>query len=150
MEEENVYRLIRKQNIVGYNYVSNFLELLICKERMYYENGSCTDDLGTICLFASDSSNTCLKCPSSEKYLHKDNNCYSTCPISYFGDDYLSQCRKCFTGCATCFGRNATSCLTCEQGYYFLKLNNSCVSNCEMFKLTVSPLDNMTCIDCIQ
>jgi hypothetical protein len=44
-------------------------------------------------------------------------SCGTTCPVGYFADQTQNACSECTLPCTTC-ASSATSCLTCESGYY--------------------------------
>jgi len=91
----------------------------------------------------------CILCPDSFKWLHQvDGKCYADCPVKYFGQLLINQCRPCDLTCKTCNGIFPNSCLSCDGSLYFNFLANTCVSNCVAVNLTHSINQANMCAYC--
>lgn len=135
------------QDLLGYNYVEDFAELLLCSQTQYYDGTNCIDDLQTKCKYSSDGVDTCLECYNEKIYVDANADCVSNCGVGYFGDDLVDFCRSCNYTCKTCSERLGTNCTSCFENYYLLMSNMSCVDNCTEFDLFFSYI-NQTCTDC--
>lgn len=131
------YPLIRREGLIGYNYVVGFNELTQCPEGQIFKASICQDYSSSKCRYSSNSSNNCLICKDN-KFLHKDSDCYAECPKTFYGDIKLQQCRSCDTTCYTCFGKYFNNCLSCIGDRYLVKHLFICVLDCEEYGLTIS------------
>ncbi|CAH0718190.1 unnamed protein product, partial [Brenthis ino] len=94
-------------------------------------DGYWEDSEASTCRPCASHCSTCSErdlCTSCEHHLVLYNGtCSASCPPStYETDDYT--CAKCHQTCDTCFGSEATQCLTCHPSNYIL--DSRCVNAC--------------------
>lgn len=143
--------LTKKTGLIGYSYVIGFKELTVCNSGQVYDVGSssCKAYTASNCLVSSDNTTICSVCDTKAEFLHKDANCYSICPLGFFNDTYLKQCRPCDSTCYTCSAKLVNNCLSCTGLLYLVKSLNICVNNCEQYGLTKSVSISNVCVPCI-
>lgn len=91
----------------------------------------------------------CLSCIGP---VNNPTNCTS-CASGYWSSSNIGPCSNCFQGCKTCNGLTATSCLSCSGTYFFLSINNSCVTSCPPLYYSSESLNlciscDVTCLTC--
>jgi len=74
-------------------------------------------------------------------FLHK-NKCLKTCPIGFFGEKSISECKACDSTCDTCSDAYATSCDGCRKGTFLHQ--GKCVSVCPT-ELWFGDVESKTC-----
>ena len=146
----------------GYNYVdpdnnSYYSSLVQCEEGYVYNSNSntCITLATTHCDLPGDTNDKCISCADSNLYINPvDGSCVAKCPIGYYPDDHLNQCRKCHDTCYTCendddsrFGWKSTSCTSCIDDLFLVKDRKVCINNCEEYSLTASQIHNNLCVD---
>ena len=142
-----VTKLTPKTDRIGYNYVIDYKNLVICEEGYIYNSLTerCSIFDSTECIVPRTSEDKCLLCSTNHPYLKYDDICYSDCGYFYFPDNYFKQCRKCHETCYTCFGKNYTNCLSCTGEYYYIESLHICVENCQEYGLVISLEKENTC-----
>lgn len=50
--------------------------------------------------------------------------------FSHFGNVSSKVCERCDPSCSKCVGRGNTKCLSCRQGYVYLKHSGQCLKSC--------------------
>jgi hypothetical protein len=140
--------LTRKNNLIGYNYVQNFIELYTCDEGYMWDpsTASCKAYNSQFCKLSSDINYNCVSCLDSRKFLLSNSTCTSDCGIGYFGDTYLNQCRTCDSSCLTCNGKRSNNCLSCTGSLYLIPNLSICTPDCEKYKLTKSLATPNLCV----
>ena len=127
-----------KENRIGYNYIINYENLILCDIGFCYNeiNKNCELCMNQECIITRNLNNKCLICSNNKKYLHKDDKCYDKCPTHYTENDYLSECRKCDENCENCLKEDIKKCTSCHTIYNLVKELYICVENCEDYSLT--------------
>ncbi|POY76568.1 hypothetical protein BMF94_0157 [Rhodotorula taiwanensis] len=74
---------------------------------------ACHPDCATC---SGPTSDACLSCPAYRPVLTAARTCVSTCASNEYYDKSKSKCVACDSGCATCSGGSASSCLSCPSG----------------------------------
>ena len=152
------YSATFRSEFTGYNYVDPnnagyYSELILCEEGSVYNTATnnCIKPTMTKCEYPGDISDKCITCPPKEQHIFpEDGTCMATCPIGYYNDSIINQCRKCHSTCYTCYNFTDTSCLSCNQtaNGEILRLVEhlgKCVPDCEVYGLTVMKSDNYRC-----
>ena len=127
-----------KDGRIGYNYVINYDELILCNLGFCYneEKNECIFCVTPNCEIPKNEENKCLKCPIFKKYLHDDDTCTDKCESRYASVDYLLQCRKCDITCETCLNEDPSKCTSCHTIYNLVPDLYLCVTDCEEYSLT--------------
>ena len=137
--KENKYNIPPlKEGRIGYNYVINYNELVLCDIGFCYneELNECEICIDPDCIIPKNKEKKCLKCPLNKKYLHDDDTCTNECGNRYGTVDYLLQCRRCHESCETCLNEDRKKCTSCHTIYHLVPDLNLCVENCEDYYLT--------------
>ena len=142
-----VTRLTLKSDRIGYNYIINYQNLVICEEGYVYNSVTNLCDIhdSQECYIPRTAEDKCLVCGSQRPYLKDDDKCYSDCRPNYYADDYFQQCRSCNFTCYTCFGKKYNNCLSCTGIYYYIESLHVCVTNCQEYGLVISTKLANTC-----
>ncbi|KAL4482623.1 hypothetical protein ABPG73_021283 [Tetrahymena malaccensis] len=98
------------------------------------------------CKTCQDSADKCTSC-NSGTYLNVDQ-CETSCPDSTFKNDHTNTCDDCNEQCLTCSGPSTSNCLSCKEGTYLDKSQNTCVSKCPTKQFGDSSTN--TCQNCIE
>ena len=127
-------------SIIGYNYVYDYTELILCENKQYYTSSKICDShpensSAPECIVYMNAQK-CLRCPESEPYLNRMSMCTDTCESDHYKDEYVMECRKCEKTCLTCFGKENNNCLSCGPNSYLYELEHRCVANCTVYGLT--------------
>lgn len=109
---KSIHSLILLPNIIGYNYIERYEDLVICSEEETYIAKSWQPKQIAECGVYSNG--ICLSCVSLKQYLMEFGICNDQCAGNIYADDYLKECRPCHSDCATCFGRESNNCLSCK------------------------------------
>ena len=138
-----------KTGRIGYNYVIDYENLVICEEGYVYNTDTkrCEIFDSIECIVPRTSGDKCLSCANNHPYLKFDDNCYADCSPRFYADDYFKQCRDCDPTCYTCFGKKYDNCLSCIDPYYYIARLHRCVTNCQEFGLVISIKLANTCED---
>ena len=151
----------KRTDYKGYNYVdpdnnSYFSTLVQCEEGYVYNSNSntCITLATTHCDLPGDTNDKCISCVDSNLYINPiDGSCVDKCPIGYYADDHINQCRKCHETCYTCendddnrYGWKSTSCTSCIDDLFLVKDQKICIDNCEEYSLTASQVHNNLCV----
>ena len=149
--------LIRRDTFKNYNYIDpeniNLYSIQnICDEGYIFNEGTgtCISVFSQNCEFVADSKYNCLTCPESNVYLNPDTGeCLNKCPVKYFDNFYMNQCRKCHITCYTCIDENQNTCLSCIDPTFLLvnEYGSFCVENCEYYGLTSSKINGNLCVE---
>ena len=146
--------LIYMSDYVGYNIVDPKNEgktslLTLCPSTQIYseENVRCedkasTDDWNTF----ADGNNNCLICRNNNYLYVNDGSCVEECPVTYFGNDKIKQCRECHETCYKCTDRFYNNCTACTGSLYYNYKDNTCIENCESVGLTKSNTRPNICV----
>ena len=149
----------RKEDVyIGYNIIKNdYKEIPICYEGSIYienEEKCVNSDSGTLtdlkCEFLGDASN-CISCTEDYPFLHLNENdeliCTNNCPNHYYNNLYINQCRACYKTCLTCNNGEKNECISCVDGYYYVRSIKECISDCAEYGLSISKIEPNLCID---
>ena len=147
-----------KSEFTGYNYVDPnnagyYSTLVLCEEGSVYNTATnnCIKPTMTKCEFPGDISDKCITCKPLEQHIFpEDGTCMATCPIGYYNDSIINQCRKCHSSCYTCYNYTNTSCLSCgnntkNEPLKLVEHLGICVLNCQKYGLTNMTTDNHRC-----
>ncbi|KAL4456738.1 hypothetical protein ABPG73_014764 [Tetrahymena malaccensis] len=111
-----------------------------CKQPGYFispaQNNKCVDQCDTtqaqfIDTITNAQQKYCRQCKSLCQTCNDSLSCL-TCIQGYYLNG--NQCQKCDTSCLTCSGPSQSDCIICQQQNYYIstKLNNICVSDCDL------------------
>ena len=144
-------KLNLKSDRIGYNYVIDYENLIICNEGYIYDNSTKTCKIynSMNCSIPRNDEDKCLLCSSFQKYLNKDDKCTDNCENFYYGDDYFRQCRKCDDTCFTCFGKYYNNCLSCTGNLFYIEAYHICITNCHDYGLIQSDKKSNSCEELI-
>ena len=102
----------RKENeFIGYNIVKDdFKDIILCNEKTIYNslNEICENSDKNIlenlnCEILGDSNN-CISCLEESPFLNIiDGSCVENCPINFYNNIYINQCRNCYKTCLKCY-----------------------------------------------
>ena len=136
-----------KSGRIGYNYVMNYRNLVICEEGYVYNSVTNLCDIydSQECYIPRTAEEKCLVCGSQRPYLKNDDKCYYDCSPNFYADEYFQQCRDCNYTCYTCFGKKFNNCLSCTGIYYYIERLHICVTNCQEYGLVQSTKLANTC-----
>ena len=139
---KTVSSLFLNTNKIGYNYVYDYTELVLCEGKSYYSSTqktclvhSSTNPPNVDCTIYM-SENKCLFCKEPTPYLDRTSMCVDRCEDGYYQDDYVMECRKCEATCKTCFGKEKNNCLSCIEDLYLYEDEHICIPDCGEYSLT--------------
>ena len=145
------YQLTKLANIIGYNYVINFEELVVCNEGNILSGSTCQPNFSYKCKYSSTNNNDCILCSPNTPFLYYNSTsayCFSTCVDSFYGDNFTSQCRQCDSSCFQCNNQFSNNCTSCNGSNYLVKDRSICVPNCLIYNLTASLIISNLCVPC--
>ncbi|EGR30952.1 leishmanolysin family protein, putative, partial [Ichthyophthirius multifiliis] len=67
-----------------------------------------------------------ITCPKGT-FKNPNNECLSTCPRGYFGDQQTQECKNCSSKCSQCTGPEQNACTNCNMDY--ILINNQCIES---------------------
>ena len=127
----------------GFNKVKDALGTEICQPKPEEED--------KLCEVYSDLVKQCLKCKDYNRFLNKwldefEEECYSECPSTTYGDKLMNQCRRCHETCYECVNDKYNNCTKCTGDLYFNFKENTCIPNCQAADLTRSLTKPNVCV----
>ena len=145
------FQLKKLANIIGYNYVINFQEIVVCNEGYILSGSTCQAYSSLKCKYSSNQNDDCILCQQFNPYLYYNSTsayCFSTCPDSFYADKLVMQCRQCDSSCFQCNQQFYNNCTACQGINYLVRNLSICVPNCLLYNLTASLNIPNLCVPC--
>ncbi|XP_063311099.1 proprotein convertase subtilisin/kexin type 5 isoform X1 [Pelobates fuscus] len=120
----------------------------VCIPGYYADNstGKCEKCDKTCEKCSGPHSTDCLSCPKNYFLMHSKQQCYSSCPESYYENKMKRTCERCHTSCKSCDRFGAFYCTSCAWGYQLL--TGSCISECLAGEYKVKEDPDVKCDRC--
>ena len=90
--------------------------------------------------YINDSYMNCINCRIGYYKTEDTNSCYDTSPLYYFLDGNIF--RRCSENCTKCFKYGKKYCLECVPGFTFYVSRNSCISNSEIYDISIQRIQS--------
>ena len=113
-----------------------------CPQGTTEVDGIC-EDTSDLCFIFSDLQKNCYQCRDENVFLNRwinefDDECYTLCPATTFGDPLINQCRRCHETCYECTNETDHDCISCTGDLNYNEFDHTCISNCQTAGLTRS------------
>ena len=146
-------------DFIGYNIIKEKIageeiqvhNLPLCDLGQYYDtiNLKCSspeNDLPENCIKISTSPYKCIECREGYFLFIGNGTCVEKCPVKYYGNTNINQCRDCHSTCYECESFLYNTCLKCTGDYYLIEEQKICVEHCEDYDLVKSGIENNKCV----